>query len=126
MSADEIRTQAIEVIAREWYSWWRTIYDGHSTGEHPAPLWDEVPDTFGPKQEWLTFAAGGVDALAAAGLLPTSDWEPGRWYRVRQPDGSLWLESSDRAEACRESERTGWPMEQIWDRRESVWREVAE
>ncbi|WP_157227395.1 MULTISPECIES: hypothetical protein [Nocardia] len=27
------------------------------------------------------------------------DWEPTRWYSVLGPDGQLWCESSDRAEA---------------------------
>lgn len=49
-------------------------------------------------------------------------WEPGRWYRVRKPDGSLWMETSDRHEAATEAEKTGWPLERLYVNTRSEWR----
>lgn len=51
------------------------------------------------------------------------DWEPGRWHQVRRPDGSLWMETSDREEAEAEARRQGWPLYRLWECRGSEWRE---
>ncbi|KIA63016.1 hypothetical protein [Nocardia vulneris] len=49
-------------------------------------------------------------------------FQPGRWYRILQPDGELWMETSDPDEVHRESQRTGWPVERLYERHESEWR----
>ena len=43
----------------------------------------------------------------------SEEWQPGRWYRIMNPDGTLWMETSDPFEAEAESLRT---------RTESEWR----
>ncbi len=50
------------------------------------------------------------------------EWKPGRWYRLRQPDGSLWMETSDRDEALAEAEKTGWPLERLYVNTRTEWR----
>ena len=49
-------------------------------------------------------------------------WEPGRWYRIRQPDGTLWMETSSRSEAQAEAEETGWPLERLYVNTRTEWR----
>ncbi|WP_157124981.1 hypothetical protein [Nocardia pseudovaccinii] len=51
-------------------------------------------------------------------------WEPTRWYTVLGPDGQLWCESSDRAEAVA-ALRAGDRLMRTWQRicRESRMRE---
>lgn len=51
-----------------------------------------------------------------------SEFEPGRWYRINQPDGRLWMETSDPDEVFRESAKSGWPVERLWERTEYEWR----
>lgn len=51
-----------------------------------------------------------------------TDWQPGRWYRINQPDGRVWCETSDREEIQREHEKTGWPIYRFWQRTDSEWR----
>lgn len=50
-----------------------------------------------------------------------ADWEPGRWWRVTEPDGRLWCETSVEREA-REALRPGDCLERQWVRSESEWR----
>ncbi|WP_280473661.1 hypothetical protein [Nocardia asiatica] len=52
------------------------------------------------------------------------DWEPTRWYTVLGPDGQLWCESSDRAEAVA-AMRPGDRLMRTWHRicRDSQMRE---
>lgn len=52
------------------------------------------------------------------------DWVPGRWYRILSPDGSLWMETSDREEAEQESEAKGWPLQRLWRCETAEWRPV--
>lgn len=42
-------------------------------------------------------------------------WEPTRWYRVLSPDGTLWAETSDRAEAVSRM-RPGDTLVRVWHR----------
>jgi hypothetical protein len=58
------------------------------------------------------------------GSMAKHDWVPGRWYRVLQPDGSLWMETSDREEAQQEAEAKGWPVFQQWRCESTKWRPV--
>lgn len=51
-------------------------------------------------------------AKAALDALPK--FEPGRWWRVIAPDGSLWSESSDEEEN-RECMRPGDTLQRIFD-----------
>lgn len=53
------------------------------------------------------------------------NWEPGRWYRIRKPDGTLWMETSDRNEAQTEAEKTGWPLERLYVNTRSEWRKES-
>lgn len=55
-------------------------------------------------------------------MTAMTDWQPGRWWRINQPDGRLWMETSDEAEARAEAERTGWPLLRFWQRTDSEWR----
>jgi len=50
-----------------------------------------------------------------------TDWEPGRWWRVVAPDGSLWCETSDEDEA-RAAVRPGDELQRQWRRLEQEWR----
>lgn len=63
-----------------------------------------------------------MNKFRLAFLSRGSDWVPGRWYRVRKPDGSLWMETSDRHEAVTEAEKTGWPLERLYVNTRSKWR----
>jgi len=49
-------------------------------------------------------------------------WEPGRWYRICRPDGTLWMETSSRKEAQAEAEKTGWPLERLYVKTRYQWR----
>lgn len=53
-----------------------------------------------------------------------TDWTPTRWYRILKPDGSLWMETSDPKEVKAESEKTGWPVEHLFQLRKWNWRKV--
>ena len=55
----------------------------------------------------------------------SDEWQPTRWYRIMQPDGGLWMETSDPEEARDEAERTGRPLQRLWSRTESEWRPVT-
>lgn len=50
-----------------------------------------------------------------------AEWEPGRWWRVIAPDGSLWCETSDEDEA-RGHMRPGDTLFRQWQRPEYEWR----
>jgi hypothetical protein len=50
-----------------------------------------------------------------------SEWEPGRWWRVVAPDGSVWAETSDEQEA-QEALRPGDTLFRLWRRSEQEWR----
>ena len=50
-----------------------------------------------------------------------AEFEPTRWWRVTAPDGSLWCETSDEAEA-RDAIRPGDMLSRLWQRIESEWR----
>ncbi len=51
-------------------------------------------------------------------------WESAGRFRIHRPDGSLWMETSNANEAVLESARTGWPLQQLFSRTETEWREV--
>lgn len=55
-------------------------------------------------------------------MIPKPGWQPGRWWRVTAPDGSLWAETSDEDEA-RESMRPGDKLERLWVAEFTEWRE---
>jgi hypothetical protein len=52
-----------------------------------------------------------------------SPWEPGRWWKVVAPDGSLWCETSSEREA-REALRPGDRLFRLWQRTEYEWEET--
>lgn len=52
--------------------------------------------------------------------MDSPKFEPGRWWRVIAPDGSLWGESSD-AQELREGMRPGDRLERIYERTERAW-----
>lgn len=56
--------------------------------------------------EWAVDALLALPEVAALLTAAKVEWEPGRWWRVVAPDGSVWCETSDEAEA-RESMRPG-------------------
>jgi len=43
------------------------------------------------------------------------EYQPGRWWRIRKPDGTLWLETSSESEAREEARETGLPLERQWN-----------
>lgn len=49
-------------------------------------------------------------------------WEPGRWFRILNPDGTLWMETSSESEARAEAVKTGWLLERLWILRREEWR----
>ena len=51
------------------------------------------------------------------------DWEPGRWWRVMDPNGKLWFETSNEAEA-RERMRPGDTLYRQYVQRLSKWERV--
>lgn len=51
-----------------------------------------------------------------------TEWTPGRWYRVLQPDGSIWMETSDPEEAHAEAAAKGWPLLRQWRWERTEWR----
>lgn len=64
----------------------------------------------------------GAEAQPADSTAPGDGWEPGRWWRVVAPDGQLWCETSDEAEA-RGSVRPGDTLERLWRCVEEQWRQ---
>lgn len=55
-------------------------------------------------------------------LRYSGQWFRARWWRVIDPDGSLWCETSDEDEA-RESMRPGDTLQSMWMREERQWRD---
>lgn len=56
--------------------------------------------------------------------LTDTEFEPGRWWRVLDPQGGIWCETSDEAEA-RSVMRKGDRLERLWDAKpQSRWRRV--
>ena len=53
------------------------------------------------------------------------EWEPGRWWKVVAPDGTLWAETSDEQEA-RGLLRQGDTLWRLHVRQESEWRRVTD
>lgn len=53
-----------------------------------------------------------------------TEMQPGRWWRVIAPDGSLWCETSDEDEA-RTNTRPGDTLQRLWTHTENEWRTVA-
>jgi hypothetical protein len=52
----------------------------------------------------------------------SAEWEPSRWYRVTQPNGDLWMETSDREEAVNAAHKTGWELTRLWRSESHAWR----
>jgi hypothetical protein len=52
----------------------------------------------------------------------SAEWEPSRWYRVTQPNGDLWMETSDREEAVNAAHKTGWELTRLWRSESYEWR----
>jgi hypothetical protein len=48
------------------------------------------------------------------------EWKPGGWWRVVEPDGAIWSETSDEQEA-RDSMRPGDTLERLYGKAESQW-----
>ncbi|MGI5223033.1 hypothetical protein [Nocardia sp. CA-290969] len=90
MNAEQIRAEAIEALARSRYERVRLASNSRS-----MPPWDDEPGepydiggvtavqvgSFDPRRRYRVQAAFEVDALAAAGLLPTivEEVETGVW-----------------------------------------------
>lgn len=51
-----------------------------------------------------------------------NEWTAGRWYRILDPNGKLWMETSDPEEVFTEAGATGWPVLRQWRREETEWR----
>lgn len=47
-------------------------------------------------------------------------WQPGRWWRVTAPDGSIWCETNDEDEA-RESMRPGDRLYRLFTLSQEKW-----
>ncbi len=56
-------------------------------------------------------------------MADMSDWEPGRWWRVLDPDDKLWCETSDEREA-RASMREGDTLYRLYVKNEREWRDA--
>lgn len=56
--------------------------------------------------------------------MSDTEWTPGRWWRVLDPQGHVWAESSDEAEV-RASMRPGDRLERAEKRTEWRWVETA-
>ena len=52
-----------------------------------------------------------------------ANWKPGRWYRIVRPDGTLWMETSNREEAMSESLAPGYTLQRLWSNIEEEWRD---
>lgn len=65
----------------------------------------------------------GLVAAALADARPAGEWVAGRWWRVLDPAGAVWCETSDEQEA-RERLRPGDRLQRSWERREAQWRDV--
>jgi hypothetical protein len=50
-------------------------------------------------------------------------WEKGRWWRVVDPEGRLWCETSNEQEA-RRAVRPGDSLQHLWVLKRLVWRTV--
>jgi hypothetical protein len=57
-----------------------------------------------------------------AAIMTMGLWDAGRWYRVLDDDGKLWMETSDPQEARDEAIKTGYRLERLWVRTEYEWR----
>lgn len=64
-----------------------------------------------------------IDALLAE-VERLNEMVPGRWFRVMQPNGKLWCETSDEEEAREASKETGWPLERLFVSQRSEWRPI--
>jgi hypothetical protein len=49
-----------------------------------------------------------------------NSWKPGGWWRVVEPDGGIWCETSDEQEA-RDSMRPGDTLERLYGQAASQW-----
>lgn len=67
---------------------------------------------------------GEVDLLAIAEIVRQHDEEPGRWWRVLGPEGELWCETSDEAEA-RGNVRPGDRLERLYVAKHERYVEVT-
>lgn len=65
------------------------------------------------------------DEDSMSGTPDNDDYQPGRWWRVTAPDGSLWCETSDEDEA-RQALRPGDTLERLFVLTRSEWRPVSE
>jgi len=53
----------------------------------------------------------------------SGDWVATRWWRVIDPDGKLWCETSDEKEA-RDRMRPGDTLQRLWQRSDREWRDA--
>jgi hypothetical protein len=67
-----------------------------------------------------------AEQLRAKLAAADAEWKPGRWYRIHQPDGTLWMETSDRREAQADADETGWPLERLYVSTRNEWRRVRD
>ncbi len=52
----------------------------------------------------------------------TGEFQPGRWWRVLQPNGKLWAETSDGEEAREIAKEKGWQLQRQWYSERTEWR----
>lgn len=89
---------------------------GWETQERSRKPWSEVPE-----------ANKATMRAAVSALLDwQGTWEPGRWWRVLSPDGSLWCETSDEDEARADAVKPGYRLQRLWQSTpQSEWRDVT-
>jgi hypothetical protein len=101
--------------------------EGSNAGDNL--LWDRIVTCDGPRLyrylepatiAWLE--QQGNEDIREMLNRGAGEWVPGRWYRVLQPDGDLWMETSDPGEARPEAERKGWRLFRQWRWERTEWR----
>ena len=77
---------------------------------------EDALDAFAARARTLENLLGAVDSM----------WEPGRWWSVVDPDGGIYLQTSDEEEArdVLKEQGEGFTLEREWVIRESVRRPV--
>ena len=51
-----------------------------------------------------------------------TNWQPGRWWRVVDHDGRVWMETSNEHEAKHEAAIKKYKLFRTWHRSEEEWR----
>lgn len=119
MNAEQIRVEAIEVLAQARFARGRTPFGN--------PEWDSTPVYARLWRSYRQAAAADVDALAAAGLLPTESrwktsgaggdspgWRPSKadavadWDRVQEKCAEMYPDWEYEAPILKREYATGW------------------